>query len=141
MNKPLISLYFLFISANASAEITPRNDMAILHLSQASMICEALKEVNPISVNITEDDSQDYFHMAVRLYSIFHEMPYEEAEGHQHGWLDLFTSETVIKAQSLRSDAGAKSYSSYYLNRTDAQSCSEIRAAASNILAIYGYEL
>lgn len=141
MRLLIMFLAFVSLSAESRDSINPKGDMSLLHLSQASIICKALEEVNPQSINSPSVENEDYFFIAVRLYSIFHEMPYEEAEGNQQGWSDLFTSESVIKAQSLRSNTGAQAYLANYLNRTDARNCSDIRDAANNILSIYGRRL
>jgi hypothetical protein len=141
MHRIIFILVFFSLNTEAGDGITPKNDMAILHLSQASMICEVLKEVNPQSIRSPFIGNENHFFMAARLYSIFHEMAYEEAEGHQQGWYDLLTSESVIKAQSLRSNTGAQAYLARYLDRTDARNCNDIRSVANRILSIYRYEL
>lgn len=135
----LAFLSFFTFNAVAADNLKPKNDVEILHLSQASLICEVLKEVNPQAIQFTE--GQDHFYIAVRLYSIFHNISFEEAEEQRRSWHKIFTNEPAIKAQSLRSIAGAQRYLNNYLNKTSAQSCNDISLAANRILSMYGYEL
>lgn len=119
-------------------EQTPKGDMAIFNLGMASVICAAVRDVNPDAI---DGDSNLFFSDSVALYKNFHNFSLEKSEKHQQGWYDIITGEAAIKAQSLNSINGAKTYVNQYLVKTDAASCNEIHVKANYILKKYGLQL
>lgn len=131
----------LIMPTNSFAQMSsgPKGDMAILYLYQSSIVCAALLNVNPDAIDVSGADH--YFDDAARLYSYFHNMPLEESRQHQEGWVELLTGDAAIKAQSLNSTVGARSYLNQYMRKTDANSCSQIRPVANQVLSVYGLQL
>lgn len=138
MNR--IVTLFLFFSCQlmANADINPKGDDAILYLSQASVACAALQEVNVAAVDKSKDT---YLSDGIALYKFYHDTDYETAKSHSLGMYKIITSEPAIKAQALRSLKGAKFYLSQFLAKTDANECGQVNLHANKILAIYGKKL
>lgn len=134
-----IGLFFLLCCSMSSyANIDPKGDNAILYLSQASVACAAIQDVNAEAVDKVK---KTYLLDAIKLYGYYHAFDYNTAKSHQLGWYKILTGEAAIKAQGLRSVTGAKIYLSQLFIKTDANECSQIRFYANRILVIYGLTL
>ncbi|MFA0143857.1 hypothetical protein AB4430_19060 [Vibrio kanaloae] len=125
-------------STNKVTKITPKGDTAIFNLGMASVICAAVKDVNPDAIR---GDSSLFFSDSVTLYKNFHNFSFEESQKHQQELYDIITGEPVIKAQSLNSISGAKIYINQYIIKTGASNCNDIHTKANYILRKYGLHL
>lgn len=138
MSKACTLLLLIFSLSDVQAQPLPAGDNAIIHLSLASLACSAIQKVNPEAVDKMSDN---YLDNAIKLYQYYHNFPYEKAKENQMGMYNLLIGESVIKAQSLHSVVGAKTYLAKYLITTDANECSEIELYSQKLLAIYGKSL
>lgn len=127
----------IILNENSNTK-TPKGDIAILNLSTASVICAAVRSVNPDAI---KGDSKLYFTDAVSLYAYFHNFDLDKSNKHQLGYYQIITGEPAIKAQSLNSISGAQNYVDQYLIKTDATNCQEIHSKANYILNKYGLHL
>lgn len=133
-----ILILLILVSGVARSDLSPKGDNAIISLSLASLACAAVQKVNPEAVDIVDEAYMDH---SIKLYQFYHDFPYDIAKRNQIGLYKILTDEPAIKAQSLRSVAGAKNYLSQYLRKTDATECSQIREYSNKILSVYGKKL
>ena len=136
--RPIFFLSTLLLTLSANAEILPTGDNAILSLGMANLTCAAVQKITPHAV---DKISENYLKDSIRLYQLYHDNDYETAKSNQISMLNVITGETAIKAQSLRSVKGAKSYLEKSLLKTGATECSQLRLYAQKILSQYGVSL
>ncbi|MEM5481566.1 hypothetical protein WNY97_17295 [Pseudoalteromonas fuliginea] len=138
MTKMVFLFFLLCFALKSNANINPKGDDAIFNLSQASIVCAAIQDVNAEAV---DEVKSNYLSDAIKLYGYYHAYDYATSKKHQLGWYKILTGEPAVKAQALRSVKGARAYLSHFLVKTDANECSQISFYADKVLAVYNLKL